>query len=71
MKYHGGAEKEKIQEENMQALENGMNNLYKHLQNIKEKFGLNVIVAINKYNTDTNEEIQFIESALQEKTNTC
>ena len=67
LKYHGGAEKEKIQEENMQALENGMNNLYKHLQNIKEKFGLNVIVAINKYNTDTNEEIQFIESALQEK----
>ena len=63
LKYHGGAEKEKIQEENMQALENGMNNLYKHLQNIKEKFGLNVIVAINKYNTDTNEEIQFIESA--------
>lgn len=67
LKYHGGAEKEKIQEENMQALENGMNNLYKHLQNIKEKFGLNVIVAINKYSTDTNEEIQFIESALQEK----
>ena len=71
LKYHGGAEKEKIQEENMQALENGMNNLYKHLQNIKEKFGLNVIVAINKYNTDTNEEIQFIKSELNRKTNTC
>ena len=67
LKYHGGVEKEKIQEENMQALKNGMNNLYKHIQNIKEKFGLNVIVAINKYNTDTNEEIEFIESALQEK----
>ena len=67
LKYHGGVEKEKIQEENIQALENGMHNLYKHIQNLKEKFGLNVIVAINKYNNDTNAEIQFIESALQEK----
>ena len=67
LKYHGGVEKEKIQEENIQALENGMHNLYKHIQNLKEKFGLNVIVAINKYSNDPDDEIKFIESALQEK----
>ena len=67
LKYHGGIEKEKIQEENIVGLENGMNNLYKHIENIKEKFGLNVIVAINKYNTDKEKEINFIKEKLSEK----
>ena len=58
LKYHGGVEKEKIQEENFEGLQNGMKNLYKHIENLKNKFGLNVIVAINKYNTDISKEIE-------------
>lgn len=45
----------------------GVNNLLKHIENIKEKFGLNVIVAINKFNTDTEEEINSIKEKLAEK----
>lgn len=66
LKYHGGIEKEKIQDENIEGLERGMSNLYKHIENIKEKFGLNVIVAINKYNTDTSSEIEFIQDKIKD-----
>ncbi len=66
LKYHGGIEKEKIQDENIEGLERGMSNLYKHIENIKEKFGLNVIVAINKYNTDISREIEFIQDKLKD-----
>lgn len=67
LKYHGGIEKEKLNEENICALEKGMNNLFKHIDNLKNKFGLNVIVAINKYSMDTDEEIKFLEQRLKEK----
>lgn len=67
LKYHGGAEKDKIQEENMEALSRGMSNLYKHIENLKEKFGLNVIVALNKYNTDSLEEIEYVSKQLANK----
>ena len=64
LKYHGGVEKEKIQEENFEGLQNGMKNLYKHIENLKNKFGLNVIVAINKYNTDISKEIEYVQADL-------
>ena len=67
LKYNGGVPKENVKEENMQALEKGMKNLYKHIQNIHEKFGLNVIVAINKYNTDTEQELEFVKKELNKK----
>ena len=67
LKYHGGASKEKIFEANETALENGMNNLLKHVYNIKNEYGLNVIVALNKYNTDTEEEIEFVRNNLEKK----
>ena len=67
LKYHGGVEKDKIQEENINGLKNGMNNLYKHIENLKEKYGLNVIVAINRYTTDSLEEINYIEKELEKK----
>lgn len=67
LKYHGGIEKDKIQEENLDGLKSGMVNLYKHIENIKDKFGLNVIVAINKFNTDTLQEIEFVQNRLKEK----
>ena len=67
IKYHGGVEKEKIQEENLEGLEKGMDNLYRHIDNLKNKFGLNVIVALNRYNQDTEKEIEFVEQKLNEK----
>ena len=67
LKYHGGVEKDKIQEENLEGLEKGIDNLYRHIDNLKNKFGLNVIVAINRYTQDTEKEINWLESKLQEK----
>ena len=67
IKYHGGIEKEKIQEENIEGLEKGIDNLFRHIENIKNKFGLNVIVSINKYNQDTEKEIEFLRKKLEEK----
>ena len=67
IKYHGGVEKEKIQEENIEGIEKGIDNLYKHIDNIKNKFGLNVIVALNKYASDTEKEIEYIKEKLANK----
>ena len=67
LKYHGGIDKEHIFKENLVGLEKGIDNLYKHIDNIKEKFGLNVIVAINKYNQDSQKEIDFLRTKLKEK----
>lgn len=67
IKYHGGVEKDKIQEENILGIEKGINNLYTHIDNIKKEFGLNVIVALNKYNTDTQNEIEFLQKKLEQK----
>ena len=67
LKYHGGASKEEVNEENIEALEKGMHNLLRHIDNIKNKFGLNVIVAINKFVTDTDKEIEFLQNKLKEE----
>jgi len=66
LKYHGGIDKEHILEESMEGLEKGIDNLYRHIDNIKNKFGLNVIVAINKYMNDTDNEIEFLRNKLNE-----
>ena len=67
IKYHGGVEKDKLQEENIEGLEKVIDNLYRHIDNLKNKFGLNVIVALNKYNQDTDNEINWLKSKLEEK----
>ena len=67
LKYHGGVAKEDILKPNDEALKNGMHNLYKHIYNMKNEFGLNVIVAINKFNTDTETEIEFVKNDLTKK----
>ena len=66
LKYHGGMPKEEIQNESIETLEKGFGNLLRHVDNLKNKFGLNVIVAINKYNHDTEKEIEFLRNKLQE-----
>ena len=60
LKMHGGVEKDDLNKENLEALKKGMPNLEKHIQNIK-KFGLEVIVAINHFITDTDKEVKIIQ----------
>ncbi len=66
LKYHGGAVIEDVQKENIDALDKGIHNLLKHIDNLKNKFGLNVIVAINKYITESEKEIQYLQDKLNE-----
>jgi len=65
IKYHGGTPKENILEEDMQSLANGMENVYRHIDNLKNKFGLNVIVALNRFNTDTEKELKYVQEELE------
>ena len=67
LKYHGGMTKDEIQNESIEALERGFNNLLRHVDNLKNKYGLNVIVAINKYTQDTENEIEFLRNKLKEQ----
>ena len=67
LKYHGGALKENIFEKNNEALKEGLRNLLKHVHNMQDEFGLNVIVALNKYNTDLDEEIELVNSELKDR----
>lgn len=67
LKYHGGINKEDIKKESVSGIERGLSNLYRHIDNIKNKFGLNVIVALNKYNEDTAMEVEFLRIKLKER----
>ena len=67
LKYHGGVPKEEILNENIEALKKGMKNLYKHIDNLKNIFGQNVIVAINKFNTDTDVELNYLKEELTQR----
>ncbi len=67
LKYHGGMSKDEIKNENIEALERGIHNLMKHVENLQNIYGLNVIVAINRYTHDTQKEIDFLREKLQEK----
>ena len=66
LKYHGGASKNNCDEENIELLEKGIENLIHHVDNLKNVFNTNVIVAINKYETDSNKEIEVLENKLNE-----
>ncbi|WP_432651033.1 formate--tetrahydrofolate ligase [Huintestinicola sp.] len=60
LKYNGGVPKAELSEENVAALEKGMINLVTHIENMR-KFGLPVVVAINRFGTDTDAEIAAVE----------
>ena len=73
LKMHGGVEKENLKNENIEALKKGLPNLERHIENIK-KFGLNVIVAINHFITDTDNEVKIIQDHCKKlgvKANLC
>ena len=66
LKYHGGLAKDEVNNENEVALKEGIHNLLKHVENIK-KYGLNPIVAINKFTSDTEKEIEILQNELKGK----
>ena len=66
LKYHGGVAKDEVNNENEKALKEGIHNLLKHVENIK-KYGLNPIVAINKFTSDTEKEIEILQNELKGK----
>ena len=61
LKMHGGVEKSDLGVENLVALENGLPNLMRHVKNIKEVYGLPCVVAINRFPTDTDKEIELVK----------
>jgi len=60
LKMHGGVQKENLEQENIEAVKLGVSNLEKHVNNIK-KFGLPIIVTINHFVKDTNNEVQTLQ----------
>lgn len=64
LKLHGGKSEKEIESEDIKALEIGMVNLLRHIENI-EKYNLPVVVAINKFPSDTDREIEFLSSELE------
>ncbi len=66
LKHHGGALKAKLSEENLSALEKGLPNLLRHVENITNVFGLPCVVAINAFPTDTAAELALVERKCNE-----
>ncbi len=60
LKMHGGLDKKALGEENLEALEKGIPNLLRHVSNIKNVYKLPCVVAVNRFPTDTDNEIEFI-----------
>lgn len=63
LKYNGGVEKANLAEENLTALQQGLPNLLKHISNLKNVFGLPVVVALNRFVSDTDAELALIQTA--------
>jgi formate--tetrahydrofolate ligase len=66
LKLHGGVLKADLSKENINALENGIENLLKHVENITEVFGLPAVVAVNRFPTDTETELNYISDRCKE-----
>lgn len=65
LKYNGGALKNELTQENLSALEQGLPNLFKHIENMREVYGLPVVVAINHFVSDTDAEVELVRQACQ------
>lgn len=65
LKYHGGVSKEDVFLENNEALNNGLENLKQHVSNLQQ-FGVNVIVCLNRFNSDLDSEISIVRECCQE-----
>ncbi len=66
LKMHGGLAKTQLGEENLEALEKGIPNLLRHVSNIKNVYKLPCVVAVNRFPTDTDKEIEFVIAKCKE-----
>ena len=66
LKHHGGCEKARLSEENIPALRAGLPNLLRHIDNMKNRFGIPAVVAVNRFPTDTEAEIQEVINMCRE-----
>ncbi len=66
LKYNGGIKKEDVAIENVEAVKSGISNLVGHIQNLKNVYGVNVVVAINKFVTDSDKEIELVQNTCKE-----
>ncbi len=66
LKYNGGIPKTELSAENLDALKKGIVNLEKHIENV-QKFGIPVVVALNRFTTDTSAEIDFVRHFCEER----
>ena len=67
LKHHGGAAKDALGREDLDALRAGMPNLLRHVENIREVYGLPCVVAINRFPTDTASELELVERLCGER----
>lgn len=63
LKFHGGVKKEDLNAENLEALERGMPNLIRHVENLTKVYKLPTVVAINEFPTDTEAEIELVDES--------
>ena len=66
LKHHGGVAKADLNTENLEALEKGLPNLLRHVENITKVYGLPCVVAINRFPTDTEAELKLVEDKCRE-----
>jgi len=66
LKYNGGIQKDQLGEENLPALRAGIENLGKHIENL-HKYGVPIVVALNSFVTDRNEEVEFVKQFCEKK----
>ena len=61
LKHHGGVSRNALQQEDLAALERGLTNLQGHVENLSQRFGLPVVVAVNRFQADTEAELRLVE----------
>ncbi len=66
LKYHGGVAKADLNNENLEALEKGIPNLLQHVENVTQNYGLPCVVAINRFPTDTEKELELVREKCKE-----
>lgn len=66
LKHHGGCSKDELNKEDLAALERGLPNLLRHVENMKNVYGLPTVVAINAFPTDTKAELDLVEAKCNE-----
>lgn len=66
LKYNGGVDKSRLGEENLRALQDGIVNLEKHIENL-QNYGVPIVVTLNQFSSDTEDELSYVRSFVEEK----